>query len=77
MNKIYVIIELGYEYDDTYYSPPECGGGLPVKYYTDSKEAEKVCEEMNVEKRKNEDQHYYDCRIEDLVFYKVIEVPVG
>lgn len=44
---LYVIVELGYEYNDEYYYPPECGGGNPIDAYRSRKKAEAECERLN------------------------------
>lgn len=50
--KVYVVVELGSEYDDEYYSQPECGGGLPVKAFRQKANAEAHMKELEAAKRK-------------------------
>lgn len=79
MNDIFLISEIGYEYNDNYWS--ENGGGYPVKYYKIKEEAYKVCAELNKKARKEAEKEAYkyseDVAIEDLEFYVVIKVPLG
>jgi len=45
----YVILEIGWEYNDENYYRPECEGGLPRKFFTDRGRAAIECEQMNKE----------------------------
>lgn len=76
-NKVYVIMEAGWEYDDQYYSRAE--GGSPALYYPTKQQANTACIEMNIERRNREHaEDYYDCEdISELDFYEVVEVKLG
>lgn len=75
---IYVIVELGWEYDDQYYSRPESGGGTPKFWFKASEKllAESEVERLNKESRKLSDARDYETNdLEDLDFYKLVFVP--
>lgn len=76
-NKVYVIMEVGWEYDDQYYLRVE--GGSPALYYTKKEQADTACAEMNAERRGRESANdYYDCEdVSELDFFEVVEVKLG
>lgn len=51
-DKIYIIVELGWEYNDENYYRPESDGGKPKNYSTSKKEADKMCGLLNTKKHK-------------------------
>lgn len=49
-NKIgYVLVELGWEYNDETYYRPESEGGKPSRIYLDKATAYKACHDLNKE----------------------------
>lgn len=47
--KVYVISEVGWEYNDNFYYQPECGGSSPVIGYKDRLKAERECLKKNAD----------------------------
>lgn len=45
--KIYIIVEVNWEYNDEYYYRPEGGGGSPIEAYYDEAKAKKRCAVLN------------------------------
>lgn len=56
MADYYVVLENSFEYNDEIYSPPECGGGKPVKVFTSNEKAQEHCDKLNLEFAR-EDNH--------------------
>ena len=52
-NKLYIVAELGYEYDDNNYYRGEGSGSIPRTAYRTEEKARKVCDELNLEEFKN------------------------
>lgn len=87
IKKAYVIVEIGWEYNDEYYSKPEGGGsGIPKLIYLDEASANQVCEDLNKKFREenalNAEKHKwggmrydYNNLIEEK--YEVVPVEVG
>lgn len=82
---IYVIVELGWEYNDEYYHRPECGGGDPEMFFTEEEKilAQVTVDRMNSEERQNlagdSSWEYtasqYGITIDELDFYQLLYVP--
>jgi hypothetical protein len=80
----YVIVEIGWEYNDEYYYRPDSGGGTPKKFFTDKAKAEVVCHDMNKAAKDkghaienqvwDEEKDEYVDKIEDT--YEVMEVEI-
>jgi|GEM_PF-3217907 len=68
MAKVYVVQEIGYEYNDSNFYQPECGGGTPVKGFLNRENADKEKERLNKKARK---ERRYE-GIGD--YYEVVEV---
>jgi hypothetical protein len=45
--KLWVICEIGFEYNDEIYHRPESGGGRPVEAFTSKEKADAACKENN------------------------------
>lgn len=52
-NKLYIVGELGYEYDDNNYYRGEGSGSYPRTAYRTEKKAREVCEELNLQEFKS------------------------
>lgn len=52
-NKLYIVSELGFEYDDNNYYREKGSGGYPRTAYSSEDKANQVCEELNLEEFKN------------------------
>jgi len=61
--KAYVIMEKGFEYDDSIYNPTE--GGTPRKVIFGKKEAEEKMQELEIEAIKSLDITHYTYELED------------
>lgn len=82
---IYVIVEVGWEYNDEYYHRPECGGGTPKMFFTEEEKAlaQVTVNQMNSKKRQNlagDSSWDYTASqdggtIDDLDFYELLYVP--
>lgn len=82
---IYVIVELGWEYNDEYYHRPECGGGTPKMFFTEEEKAlaQVTVNQMNSKKRQNlagDSSWEYTASqdgitIDELDFYQLLYVP--
>ena len=48
--KVFVVMEIGWEYNDENYYRPESGGGIPTTAYRSKVEAQSACYEMNIDK---------------------------
>lgn len=57
--KIYVILEIGWEYNDEYYYRPESGGGKPIEAYFDETLANERCVKKNADAAKTHDSKWY------------------
>ena len=69
--KVYIIQEVGYDYDDEYYRRPECGGGIPAKAFLNKEKAVEVCNQMDNKALKAADlDDYYRTP----TFFEVVEV---
>ena len=71
MSKVYVISELGWEYDDNNYYRSDSGGGSPIVAYRSWEKAEQACKQKNINFFKDylssgEIKDYY-CYREDLI----------
>lgn len=82
---IYVIVEVGWEYNDEYYHRPECGGGTPKMFFTEEEKAlaQVTVNQMNSKKRQNlagDSSWEYTASqdgitIDELDFYQLLYVP--
>lgn len=72
MAKLWIVQELGYEYNDEYYSRPGCGGGKPIKAFKNKKNAEAEMKELNEKHRKENPLEDEDGTYED--YYEVVQV---
>jgi hypothetical protein len=59
-NKVYIVMEIGYEYNDEYMYRPESEGGLPRKTFHEKELAEKYKLELEIEKFRNENLDYFE-----------------
>ena len=77
----YVVLEIGWEYNDEYYRRPESEGGKPMYVLATMKEAATRAEKMNRMRIEADRQSGYpmtdgdDKPITD--FYEVVEVEMG
>lgn len=76
MTKGYVVLEIGWEYNDETYSRHEDGGGIPIVVYKDLATAVSSAEKLNVQKRKeNEGWPMVDGDEKPITdFYEVVTV---
>lgn len=75
---IYVIVELGWEYNDEYYRRPESGGGTPKFWFKSSEKAlaEQELDRLNASKRRVSERHDYEVDdIKEVDFYELVFVP--
>jgi len=63
--KAYVLMEKGFEYDDSYYNPVE--GGSPRKIYFSLDEAKQESKKLDLQKFKNESIRNYTYDIDDVI----------
>lgn len=56
--KSYVLMQKGFEYDDSYYNPTE--GGTPNKVFFKKEDALSEMRKLNIYKFKNDNVSYYD-----------------
>ena len=70
MNKVYVICETHFEYNDETYSP--AGAGTPLVFYTDKSVAEVDCVERNLNAIDSE-LHYYGYDVEEILTDKGLQ----
>lgn len=74
--KLWVIQEIGYEYNDEYWFRSECEGGKPVTAFKVRDNADAACRRMNAEKAESDSREGSDG--ESLTdFYEVIAVDVA
>lgn len=73
--KIYIIQELGYEYNDEFYSRPECEGGTPIKAFRSEEKAMAAAFRMTKERLKASDMESEAGPIAN--FYDVIGIEVS
>lgn len=59
MSSGYVVVEVGYEYNDEIYYQPESGGGKPVHMYTSKKKAEQEALQLTASKLRKVDLTTY------------------
>lgn len=65
---LYVVMEVGWEYNDQYYYRPESMGGLPVKIFSSEDLALMICKELEFEFFKSyADSGYYGVLAEILL----------
>lgn len=84
-SEIYVVMSVGWEYDDNYYHKPEHGGGNPECYYVNKEDAESKCHEFNIQARSQHhpgDFQTYDHEgdefdMNEIDFFVVVPVQVG
>ncbi len=82
---IYVIVEVGWEYNDEYYRRPECGGGILKMFFAEEEKdlAKSTIDQMNSKERQRlagdpewvrtaEDD---GITIDELDFYELVYVP--
>lgn len=50
MDVVYVLMEVGWDYNDEVFFQSEAGGGSPHSFYTVKAEADKECDARNIEK---------------------------
>lgn len=80
--KGYILMEIGWEYDDETYSRPEDDGGTPKKVFLSKKKAYDACSLLNAERvKKNKRTMVTEWRNSndfDVVeeFFEVVEVEV-
>lgn len=77
--KAYILMQKGYEYDDNYYTSPECGGGTPTKIYFQHSDAQIEENKLNIEALKSTDislytggdnmEYYINVTTEELIEY--------
>lgn len=67
MNKAYVILEKGFEYDDNIYNEPESGGGNPKLITFTKEEAEQKARELNIKELKQVELCDYSYELEDVL----------
>jgi len=82
---IYVIVELGWEYNDEYYRRASCDGGDPKMFFTEEEKilAQVTVDRMNSKKRQNlagDSSWEYTASqdggtIDELDFYQLLYVP--
>ena len=82
---IYVIVEVGWEYNDEYYRRPECGGGILKMFFAEEEKdlAQSTVDQMNSKERQNsagDSGWEYTASqdgitIDDLDFYELVYVP--
>lgn len=59
---IYILSEIGWEYNDENYYRPESGGGTPVKAYSTREKAQDECNKLNARlMSRNKDESYMRC----------------
>jgi hypothetical protein len=46
--QVFVVVRVGYEYNDENYYRPESEGGLPIKVFDSKEEANDYCREANI-----------------------------
>lgn len=75
---IYVIVLVGWEYNDEYYHRPECDGGTPKFWFKASEKAlaEQETDRLNETARRQADPREYDVRdMDEVDFYDLVFVP--
>jgi hypothetical protein len=70
----FVVLEVGYEYNDQTYYQPESGGGKPVHIFTSKKRAEEVALQLAATKLRNLDPTEYGNNWEDVSTIKQEEL---
>lgn len=60
MTKVYVVGEIGYEYNDEYYVYPETNSTISLKAFTDKEKAEEYKNRLN---KQRWDEMDIDCRV--------------
>ncbi len=73
--KVYVINEIGYEYNDEGYNRPEGDAGQPVKAFKNKVNADAECKRLNAEHIENNPLENYDGEITE--YYTVTEVDLA
>jgi len=71
--KAHVIVQKGYEYDDSIYSESESGGGTPELICFSKSDAEEKVNELNKEEFKTSSLNYYSYNLEDILNVDVEE----
>ena len=81
----FVVVEIGWEYNDEYYYRGECGGGNPRKIFLSKDSADFECEKLNEkEKSSKYADRAYTCE-EDAngdpavieTYFEVVEVEIA
>lgn len=67
MNKAYVVLKKGFEYDDNIYNEPESGGGNPQLVLFSKEDAVKKVQELNIEEFKQISLNNYSYDLEDIL----------
>lgn len=79
--KLFVLVELGYSYNDEYHSPHEDDSGQPVKAYRVKANADDACKVMNAERVAKEQSGRYGMLDGDgeqiTEFFRVAEIEVA
>ena len=65
--KAYVVMEVGWEYNDEVYYTTEDKAGKPSVVYKDKNKAEEVCRKCNIDKLLQEDLIHYCYDIDDVL----------
>jgi len=77
----YVVMQIGWEYNDEYYYRPDCEGGKPVKVFNTQKEAQAERDRFNNHSvHENEHSGYPMTDQDDKAianFYEVVEVELA
>ena len=68
--KSYVLMQKGFEYDDSYYNPTE--GGTPNKVFFKKEDAYLEMRSLNIHKFKNDNVSYYlqDCDCDSIIEFR-------
>jgi hypothetical protein len=75
--KYYVLMQVGFDYDDQNYSIPQGGGGHPTLVFTNKKKAEEECTKRNREEMKvriqNGELREYANYLDEILHSQVLE----
>jgi hypothetical protein len=75
--KVYVIQELGWDYNDEYSFQPGCGGGNPTRSFFSRQRAEEEMARMQKDKESQDDKDNYGYDLNSFPqFFEIIELTV-
>lgn len=74
MDTVYVLMELGWDYNDETFFNPESGGGSPHSFFLNEEDAKRECDVLNVAKFKELWEHgeikQYCYNFDELIYLK-------